>query len=98
MGDLYRISGPDAMARFRDARNELFRTHPLELLDAASLRAEFDSVVDQALAAATLARPTVGDLAGVSGRTGRDGVHTEQLGYVLAELQSVARAMPDATW
>jgi len=77
---------------------ELFRTHPLELLDAASLRAEFDSVVDQALAAATLARPTVGDLAGVSGRTGRDGVHTEQLGYVLAELQSVARAMPDATW
>jgi uncharacterized protein (DUF1684 family) len=28
VGDLYRISGPDALARFRDARNELFRTHP----------------------------------------------------------------------
>ena len=64
----------------------------------ASLRAAFDSVLDQALAAATLTRPSVGDVAGVSGRTGRDGVHTEQLGYVLAELQSVARAMPDATW
>jgi ring-1,2-phenylacetyl-CoA epoxidase subunit PaaC len=25
-------------------------------------------------------------------------VHTEALGYVLAELQSVARADPDATW
>src|SRR5438477_2315699 len=28
VGDLYRISGPDALARFRDARDELFRTHP----------------------------------------------------------------------
>jgi ring-1,2-phenylacetyl-CoA epoxidase subunit PaaC len=34
----------------------------------------------------------------VSGRTGRDGVHTEQMGFLLAELQSVARAMPDAKW
>jgi ring-1,2-phenylacetyl-CoA epoxidase subunit PaaC len=25
-------------------------------------------------------------------------VHTEAFGYVLAELQSVARAHPDATW
>jgi ring-1,2-phenylacetyl-CoA epoxidase subunit PaaC len=34
----------------------------------------------------------------VGGRSGRDGVHTEGLGYVLAELQSVARTYPDATW
>ncbi|MFJ7218521.1 1,2-phenylacetyl-CoA epoxidase subunit PaaC [Amycolatopsis sp. NPDC098790] len=77
---------------------ELFRTHPLELVDAASLRPEFDEVLDQALSAATLVRPTAGELAGVSGRTGRDGVHTEQMGFLLAELQSVARAMPDAKW
>jgi ring-1,2-phenylacetyl-CoA epoxidase subunit PaaC len=77
---------------------ELFRTHAVEFVDAASLRPEFDAVVDQALSAATLVRPSSGELAGVSGRTGRDGVHTEQLGYVLAELQSVARAMPDAKW
>jgi ring-1,2-phenylacetyl-CoA epoxidase subunit PaaC len=77
---------------------ELFRTHPLELVDAATLRPEFDAVVDQALAAATLTLPSASEVAGVSGRMGRDGVHTEQLGYVLAELQSVARAMPDATW
>jgi ring-1,2-phenylacetyl-CoA epoxidase subunit PaaC len=25
-------------------------------------------------------------------------VHTEAFGYVLAELQSLARAHPDATW
>ncbi|MBE1498044.1 ring-1,2-phenylacetyl-CoA epoxidase subunit PaaC [Amycolatopsis lexingtonensis] len=77
---------------------ELFRTHPLELVDAASLRPEFDAVLDQALSAATLVLPTAGELAGVSGRTGRDGVHTEQMGFLLAELQSVARAMPDAKW
>jgi ring-1,2-phenylacetyl-CoA epoxidase subunit PaaC len=77
---------------------ELFRTHATELVDAASLRPEFDAVLDQALAAATLARPSSGELAGVSGRTGRDGIHTESFGYLLAELQSVARAMPDARW
>ncbi|WP_328646391.1 phenylacetate-CoA oxygenase subunit PaaC [Amycolatopsis sp. NBC_00348] len=77
---------------------ELFRTHPLELVDAASLRPEFDAVLDQVLLASTLRRPSSGDIAGVSGRTGRDGVHTEQLGLLLAELQSVARAMPDAKW
>ncbi|MFF1606628.1 1,2-phenylacetyl-CoA epoxidase subunit PaaC [Amycolatopsis sp. NPDC058278] len=77
---------------------ELFRAHPTEFVDAASLRPEFDLVVDQALSAATLVRPSAGELAGVSGRTGRDGVHTEQMGFLLAELQSVARAMPDARW
>jgi uncharacterized protein len=28
VGDLYRISGPDAITRFRHGRNDLFRTHP----------------------------------------------------------------------
>jgi ring-1,2-phenylacetyl-CoA epoxidase subunit PaaC len=58
----------------------------------------FDAVVDAVLAAAGLERPTTGALAPVGGRAGRDGVHTEAMGYVLAELQSVARAHPDATW
>ena len=28
VGDLYRITGPDALTRFRKGRDELFRTHP----------------------------------------------------------------------
>ncbi|HEY4871992.1 MAG TPA: DUF1684 domain-containing protein [Candidatus Dormibacteraeota bacterium] len=28
VGDLYRLSGPDALTRFRHGRDELFRTHP----------------------------------------------------------------------
>ncbi|WIX79098.1 1,2-phenylacetyl-CoA epoxidase subunit PaaC [Amycolatopsis carbonis] len=87
--------GLDAVWPYVD---ELFKTHSLELVDAASLRPEFDVVLDQVLAAATLERPTSGAVAGVSGRTGRDGIHTEQMGFLLAQLQSVARAMPDATW
>ncbi len=31
-------------------------------------------------------------------RGGKQGVHTEALGYVLAEMQVLPRAMPEATW
>jgi ring-1,2-phenylacetyl-CoA epoxidase subunit PaaC len=34
----------------------------------------------------------------VGGPGGRDGVHSERMGFLLAELQSVARAHPGATW
>ena len=49
-------------------------------------------------ATATLDRPSVAPRDAVAGKTGRDGVHTEALGYVLAELQAVARQYPDAQW
>jgi ring-1,2-phenylacetyl-CoA epoxidase subunit PaaC len=46
------------------------------------------------LAEATLAEPQAA--AAVS--TGRDGRHTEALGYLLAEMQHLARSHPGATW
>lgn len=58
-------------------------------------RTEFDTVVARVLDAATL---TVPQTPAVGGRGGRDGVHTERMGFLLAELQSVARAHPGATW
>jgi ring-1,2-phenylacetyl-CoA epoxidase subunit PaaC len=67
-------------------------------VDPADLRPEFDAVIGQVLTQVGLDRPEAAGLAGVSGRAGRDGVHTEAMGYLLAELQSVARAMPGATW
>jgi ring-1,2-phenylacetyl-CoA epoxidase subunit PaaC len=67
-------------------------------VDPAALRPEFDTVLAAVLAAAGLAWPEAAGLAGVAGRAGRDGVHTEAMGYLLAELQSVARALPGATW
>ncbi len=76
--------------------DELFEAHPMDLVTVA--HGEFDVVLDTVLATAGLSRPVIGALAKVGGRAGRDGVHTEALGYVLAELQSVARAHPEATW
>ena len=66
--------------------------------DPAGMREEFERVTAQVLGAAGLKWPKVPELAGVAGRQGRQGVHTEAMGFLLAELQSVARAHPDAAW
>ena len=78
--------------------DELFVPSADPTLEAVVDRAEFDVVIDTVLATATLERPSAAPRAAVGGRTGRDGVHTEALGYVLAELQSIARSYPDAAW
>ena len=84
--------------------DELFTTHPVEArlagvaVDPAGLRAEFDEVLGQVIATATLTAPQAAALGGVGGKTGRDGVHTEGFGFIIAELQNVARAHPEATW
>jgi ring-1,2-phenylacetyl-CoA epoxidase subunit PaaC len=59
---------------------------------------EVDGVLNGVFVPAGLDRPAPAPLATVRGRAGRDGLHTEAMGYLLAELQSVARANPDATW
>ena len=75
---------------------ELFLPDPDALGSADP--AAFDAILDTVLARAGLDRPAAVPLAAVGGRTGRDGVHSEAMGYILAELQSVARAHPEATW
>ncbi len=84
--------------------DELFTTHDVEsalpgvAVLSEELRPEADVVLDTVLATAHLDRPTAAPLAAVGGQSGRDGRHTEAFGYVLAEMQSVARAHPDGTW
>ena len=85
---------------------ELFVTHPVErelagagvAVDPAALREEFDEVIEQVCSAATLAVPNAAARHGVSGRMGRDGVHTEAMGYLVAEMQYLARSQPEAVW
>ncbi|HEY0636484.1 MAG TPA: 1,2-phenylacetyl-CoA epoxidase subunit PaaC [Pseudonocardiaceae bacterium] len=97
------LAGLDAVWPYLD---ELFEPHELELrmaaagvgTDPAAVRGECDDVLGEVLRAATLERPAVPARAGVAGRLGRHGVHTEAMGYLLAELQSVARAHPEAVW
>jgi ring-1,2-phenylacetyl-CoA epoxidase subunit PaaC len=62
--------------------------------DPATLRAAFDATLAHVLAEATLvARPV---RHGQSG--GRNGVHTEHLGHMLAVMQSLHRQHPGAVW
>ena len=63
-------------------------------LDMTSLQNDWNQIVDQALAEATLKRPATGGFV----PTGKHSVHSEHLGFMLAEMQSLPRAHPNATW
>ncbi|WP_210604052.1 1,2-phenylacetyl-CoA epoxidase subunit PaaC [Brevibacterium oceani] len=87
---------------------ELFDTHPVEAavaeagigIDPAEVADEASVILDQVFAAAGLDRPEAGSLAGVGvhGQKGRDGMHTEALSKMLAEMQVVAREHPEGQW
>jgi len=85
---------------------ELFRTHEVEAtvaaagvgVDPATVAAEVDVVLEQVFVMAGVDRPDVPPLAGARGRYGRDGLHTEALSLMLAEMQVVARAHPRGLW
>jgi ring-1,2-phenylacetyl-CoA epoxidase subunit PaaC len=59
-----------------------------------SLRAAWDERVDATLAAATLRRPEGSFVQ----KGGKRGIHTEHLGFILAEMQFLQRAYPGASW
>ena len=82
--------------------DELFTPDPLldalvaggVAVDVTSLRPGWDRYVDGVLAEATLERPVPSWIA----RGGRSGVHSEALGYLLAEMQHLHRSHPGARW
>jgi ring-1,2-phenylacetyl-CoA epoxidase subunit PaaC len=63
-------------------------------VDAAALKADWESDVRATLAEATLEEPA-GDWS-VPG--GRQGLHTEALGHMLSDMQFVQRAYPGLQW
>ena len=63
-------------------------------IDMAALQADWNQIVDETLSEATLQRPAAGGFV----PTGKQGIHSEHLGFVLAEMQSLARQHPGATW
>jgi len=63
-------------------------------VDVASIEPRWRQTVAQVMGEATLVIPKDG----FSPRGGRIGRHTEHLGHMLAEMQSLARAHPGATW
>jgi ring-1,2-phenylacetyl-CoA epoxidase subunit PaaC len=92
----------NALAKLWPFVNELFADDEVDRAVAAaglaplpsSLQQTWASHVDATLAAATLARPASAPF----GWYGKQGRHSEHLGYLLAEMQSLHRAHPGAAW
>jgi len=84
---------------------ELFAAHDIEVrvaeagagVEPAAVLDEVTGVLDQVFDAAGLERPAI-DLRPHARQRGRDGVHTEAMGLLLAEMQVVARAHPTGVW
>ena len=82
---------------------ELFATDELEqglvrdgvAVDVSTLRPEWESYVGRVLDQSTLVVPD--DVPTIPGG-GRRGVHTEAMGYLLAEMQHLHRSHPGASW
>jgi ring-1,2-phenylacetyl-CoA epoxidase subunit PaaC len=81
---------------------EMFRPDEAELalvecgaaVDVRSLAAPWGQAVEAVLAEATLTRPRDDHMQ----KGGKQGVHTEHLGHLLAEMQFLQRAYPGAQW
>lgn len=63
-------------------------------IDPAALRPQWLKTVSDVVSEATLALPSSGWMQ----RGGRSGRHSEHLGHLLSELQSMQRTFPGATW
>jgi ring-1,2-phenylacetyl-CoA epoxidase subunit PaaC len=63
-------------------------------VDPATLRDGVLTRIEAVVAEATLAVPQVSPAVG----GGRQGLHTEEMGYLLAEMQHLARSHPEAAW
>jgi ring-1,2-phenylacetyl-CoA epoxidase subunit PaaC len=82
--------------------NELFADDDVDRAAAAegvgilpsTLESAWSAQVEETLARATLARPAPA----AYGWYGKQGRHSEHLGYLLAEMQSLRRTHPGATW
>ena len=72
--------------------NELLKTGTS--VDISKLKSKWDEIIDSTLKTAKLNRPKDSYMA--SG--GKKGIHTECLGFLLAEMQFLQRAYPNAKW
>ncbi len=63
-------------------------------LDLASLKAKWDATVSDVLSEATLVVPSAQGFL----PTGTQGVHSEHMGFLLSEMQGLARSHPGAVW
>lgn len=99
----------DSHNRAQDALNslwqytgELFEMNEVDAVlikegiavDLNAIKSKWESHITELIAKATLIKPEVAYM-----QTGsRKGIHTEHLGFILAEMQALPRMYPDAKW
>lgn len=92
----------DAVDELHRYTGELFMASPARvqaiagglLPDPETIRAEWDETIATVFAAAKLTAPEIRSWQ----KGGRDGIHGEDMGHLLAELQFMQRAYPGQTW
>lgn len=82
-GEMFEMNEVDAVL----IKNEI-------AVDLSSIKPKWESKVKEILERATLKIPANAFMQ----RGSRDAKHTEHLGYILAEMQSLPRAYPEAKW
>jgi ring-1,2-phenylacetyl-CoA epoxidase subunit PaaC len=63
-------------------------------INATQLKEDWESIVHHALKEAKLDMPSTDGFV----TTGKHGAHSEHLGFLLDEMQSLARAHPEGVW
>lgn len=63
-------------------------------VDLKSIQKEYDTIVQEVIAEATLTIPETPPRV----VRGKNGIHSEHMGYILSELQFMQRAYPNMTW
>jgi ring-1,2-phenylacetyl-CoA epoxidase subunit PaaC len=66
--------------------------------DVAALQPSWQAAVRAVFADATLAVPADDWMQGSGGRGGKQGIHTEHLSHLLAQMQVLPRTYPGASW
>ncbi|GHE49404.1 phenylacetic acid degradation protein [Streptomyces longispororuber] len=87
--------GLDALWRFT---GELFQPVQGLDVDGESLRTEWTAVVTSVVRKATLTVPEGPQTGAWTAGAGRQGLHTESFGRMLAEMQHLHRSHPGASW
>ena len=73
---------------------ELFTPEPYELVDVTIVKEEWEKRIESVFSEAGLEVPKSTWMQG----GGKEGRHTEHLGFLLAEMQYLQRVYPNATW
>lgn len=92
----------DALNHLWQYTGELFEMNELDeilikegiAVDLSTIKSKWENHITELIAKATLQKPET-----TYAQTGsRKGLHTEHLGYILAEMQALPRMFPDAKW